>query len=245
MNYKEVVFEIKSYDVDRNNKLKISSLFNYMQDIAGYHAEELNFGYGALKEKNLFWVLSRVLIKLKRAPIWNESLRIVTFPKGINKLFAVRDFIYYIGDEQIGASTSYWLLLNSQTLRPQRIESLNLQIIFDNKEHGLDASLEKLKYEGLLSVPLERNVYYNDIDVNNHVNNARYVEFIEDYFSAELMSGKTISNIQVNYLSEAKINDVLTIQSGYSEDGRSRFVDISNKNGSAKNIEAIVEFKNY
>lgn len=245
MNSKEMIFEIKSYDVDQNKKLKISALFNYMQDIAGYHAEELNVGYGALKEKNLFWVLSRVMITLDRLPTWNETLRIVTFPKGINKLFAVRDFIYYIGDERIGASTSYWLLLNIQTLRPQRIESLNMKINFDNNERGLDISLDKLKFDGFLRSPLERNVYYNDIDVNNHVNNARYVEFIEDYFSTELLSGKTISNIQVNYLSEAKINDVLTIQSGYSEDGRFSFIDISNKNGSAKNIEAIIKFRNY
>jgi len=244
MNYKEMVFEIRSYDVDQNKRLKISSLFNYMQDIAGCHAEELNIGYGALIEKNLFWVLSRVLIKLNRAPKWNETLRIVTFPKGINKLFAVRDFIYYIGEERIGVSTSYWLLLNSQNLRPQKIESLNTQLLFDDNEHGLDVSLDKLKFDGNLSSPLERNVYYNDIDVNNHVNNARYVEFIEDYFSAELMTGKTIATIQVNYLSEAKINDVLTIQSGYSEDERTRFINIYNKDGSAKNIEAFIEFKN-
>ena len=47
--------KVRAYDVDFKNKLKVSSIFNYMQDAASSHADNLNVGYKQLLKEELFW----------------------------------------------------------------------------------------------------------------------------------------------------------------------------------------------
>ncbi len=68
----EEEIHVRSYDVDSAGKLRLSSLFNYFQETAGKHATHLGAGYGVLKDRGLFWVLSRAKIRIHRLPAWGE-----------------------------------------------------------------------------------------------------------------------------------------------------------------------------
>lgn len=56
---------IRAYDVDFNNKIKISSVFNLLQDVASVHADLLGLGFKDLYKLDLGWVLSWVKLILK------------------------------------------------------------------------------------------------------------------------------------------------------------------------------------
>src|SRR5512140_3295510 len=75
---------VRSYDVDSAGKLRLSSLFNYFQETAGKHATHLGAGYDVLRGLGLFWVLSRAKIRVHRLPAWGESVRLTTWPKGLD-----------------------------------------------------------------------------------------------------------------------------------------------------------------
>lgn len=91
----EEILKVRSYDVDSNNRLKISSFFNYMQDAASMHAENLNVGWQALQREGLLWVLSWIKIEFENYPKFEDTVKIKTWPKGKHKLYALRDFILY------------------------------------------------------------------------------------------------------------------------------------------------------
>jgi hypothetical protein len=57
--------------------------------------------------------------------------------------------------------------------------------------------------EGLAKVG-ERRAAYSDIDYNGHVNNARYVQWIQDIVDNEKLTGARAMRIDINYLSEVK-----------------------------------------
>jgi hypothetical protein len=44
---------IRAYDVDFNNRIKISSVFNLLQDIASVHADKLGLGYKDLNDLDM------------------------------------------------------------------------------------------------------------------------------------------------------------------------------------------------
>ena len=218
---------VKSYDVDFKNRLKINQLFNYMQEAAGNHAEHLGWGYRDIVKNHLIWVLSRVKVKMEEYPPWGSTIRVETWPKDTYRLFATRDFIFSdAGGRRIGAATTVWVLLDVNTMRPQRVQNVQASYPENTDRHGLDERLEKLPCDGALLKTFERTVSYNDIDINHHVNNARYVDWLLECLPAGTLSEKHIGALQLNYLSEAKADeDVLirmsadSVQSSYHFEG--------------------------
>ena len=94
--WKETV-GIRACDVDFNNRIKVSSIFNHMQDVASIHADALELGFKHLSEVDLFWVLAWAKIEIEAYPTFGNTLTIKTWPKFRHKLYSVRDFI--ISDE--------------------------------------------------------------------------------------------------------------------------------------------------
>ena len=57
-------FTIRSYEVDCHNRLSILSMFSFMQETAGKHADALGVSIHQLQTENLTWLLSRLKIKI-------------------------------------------------------------------------------------------------------------------------------------------------------------------------------------
>jgi medium-chain acyl-[acyl-carrier-protein] hydrolase len=205
--------KVKVYETDLIGKLKISSLFNYFQEAAGNHASDLNVGYFQLKENNLFWVLSRIKAVINRMPVWGEQIRIETWPKGIDKLFALRDFKFFDNNNDIIISgTSCWLLVNSQNRKLHRIEELGIYVPEENKsKHAIAELLDKLKSLNGIPEFFNHKVTLNDLDIVHHVNNSRYIDWISDCYNIEEMTKLSIKTIQVNYLEETKFKEEVKI----------------------------------
>ena len=212
MNIYSKDYRIKSYDVDFNKKLKLSRLFHLFQESAYQHASLLNFGYKELKEKNQFWVLARVKVRFYKIPAWNDKISLTTWHKGARRLFAYRDFqIFDAKDNPLIDATSSWLVVDLKTKKPLRIgNQLNKSSSRVNK-NSLDEEPNKISIPDRIQKMDQRKVFYSDIDLNNHVNNARYLEWLMDSIKLEILKENTIKSISVNFLKEAAYNDRIDI----------------------------------
>ena len=204
-------FRITSYDVDFKAKLVPSRLLQYFQEVAWRHAEFYDFGYTRLKERNQAWVLFKVVVHIQRMPVWDEDITIITWPKGIDKLFALRDFeVFDENDVKIISATSGWLVINFETRRPCRVDFLfeRAQIV---DKHAIVWNSKKLTGVPANCEIATRNVSNTDLDVNNHVNNARYLDWIIDSLPHSYLEKHSPVAIEVNFLNETRINDKLEI----------------------------------
>ena len=212
MQIYETDYSIKSYDVDLNKKLKLSRLFHCFQEAAYQHASVLNLGYQDLIKDNLFWVLARLKVNFVRLPEWNEKVKIKTWPKAAHRLFAYRDF--QIFDEQqknIIQATSSWLVVNVDTKRPVRINRNLDNFKPEIEENALDTKLKKIQIPDNISRSEQRTVKYSDIDLNNHVNNAIYLDWLTDSLGIKIFEKHSIKSIAVNFQKETGYNDNITI----------------------------------
>lgn len=205
---------IRSFDVDCNNRLRISSLCSYFQEVAGHHAEHLGVGFHHLRQSGMAWVLSRLEVSFLRMPAWNESVTIETWPTGNERLYYRREFcVMGAAGEDLIRAVSFWLPINLQNRRPKMI-SLPADVIASNAGRFVMTAMEQdipfLASAGMAETVTVK-VQYGDIDVNQHVNNARYAGWISDFFPVEFHFSNLPQFFRLDIRHEVKANEAVEI----------------------------------
>ncbi len=196
-------YTISSYDTDPWQSASVPSIFQFMQETAYNHANHLEFGYVHLKDNNQFWVLSRLLLKMERFPTWTERINLTTWAVGTDRLFALRDF--RITDQEnkvIGNATTSWLILDMEKRRPQKPTPLATQQHLFPKERSLDTNAGKVPTIDTPTPNPRFTVTYSDLDLYNHVNNCKYIQWLMDCFPLSHHQHHQLSEILVNFNAE-------------------------------------------
>ncbi|MCK4922641.1 MAG: hypothetical protein KAS71_16425 [Bacteroidales bacterium] len=203
---------IYSFQCNPHGKIRISAIAQILQESAWMHAESCNAGYHSLKPEGLMWVLSGLKIFIKDALGWGESLKLKTWGKKYENLFAYRDFEVFdaSGNEIKIQASSAWLLVDSKTHRPRRITP-GLQRIPPELDSVYDAKPGQINLPARMDSVRELKVLYSDIDVYNHVNNTKYIQWcidsLDDYHSGKFQ----ITEFEIRFVSEAHLNDEVVI----------------------------------
>jgi acyl-ACP thioesterase len=194
--------------VDGQKKLSLPGLFIFLQEIAWEHATQRGFGYARLKAQGQFWVLAKVKVLLYDYPQWNDELRIDTWSKAPELLTAYRDFEGYDTEcRSLFSATSAWHILSEGAHRPQRVDALKQSFLIPENKHAIAEKLAKLPAPETTAMTTLHNVLWSDIDVNMHVNNSRFVQWVIDSFPASFLLSHRIVEIEVNFLQQAVLGD--------------------------------------
>jgi medium-chain acyl-[acyl-carrier-protein] hydrolase len=202
------------YETDANGKLTLSGLFNYLQDTASDHAEKLNFGRDDLLKNNHIWVLSRMFAQIDNLPAWNDKITVRTWPSGIDKILALRDFEVLNNNIHLVSATSSWAIIDRTTKRIQRPDDIidNFHSTFNEKRSLLRnaSKLEPLSKEGYLSQMFK--VKFSDLDINLHVNNVKFLQWVTDSYPLEFIISNTPLMVEINYLAESMCGDEIKVR---------------------------------
>jgi acyl-ACP thioesterase len=204
-------FPISSRHADFKSQIRLSSLINDYIQAAWQHAEDLGVGYQHLKEQGLGWILSRFTLKLDLLPNWPGEVTIKTWPKGMNRLFYLRDAEMFYAGQKFAAITSAWLIFDVKSKRPKVLyqDSPYLHELAD--KHAINSDIPTLKFNGTPSLSTNYKVRYNDIDVNLHLTTVRYLDFVFDTYDIEFLRDHTPQAVTVNFLKEVAFGDELTL----------------------------------
>jgi acyl-ACP thioesterase len=210
----EKEYRVNVYETGPGGKLSLYSLFNYMQDIASDHAEILGFGRDDLMRDNHFWVLSRIYAEIADWPSWEDRIIVRTWPNGTDKIFALRNFeIMYSDGRKIGNATSSWLILDRETKKIQRPETITARHNFplpDEFPLRNPGKLDTAGEQGETSFCFR--IRTSDLDVNLHTNNTAYLRWVNDDYDFGFIMKNDPSSVEINYLAESKYNEEITIR---------------------------------
>jgi acyl-ACP thioesterase len=195
----------------------LAPTLDLFQEIASDHAEDLGVGREAMSVTGQVWILSRISVQWDRRPKWRDSLTVRSWPRGADKLFALRDYDIRDGEDRpLVRGRSGWIILDLEKRRP-----LRPQAIMENlpRNEGLDAltdgpvslSFPEEGENGSVVKAGERRVVYSDIDYNGHVNNTRYIEWIQDIVEPGVLERAARMRLDVNYLSEVKLGGTVEL----------------------------------
>ena len=207
-NVWQETYVVRSYEVDCRNMLSIYSIFNFMQEAASKHAEALGVSIQQLSAENYTWLLSRIRIKIDAYPGLTDQIQVNTWPSGTQRLFALRDFALIDNHERsIASATSAWLVIDLQKRRPVRIAPFMERLKPLEGAHVLKDTLAKLP--GMKQYTYERafEVRHRDLDINQHVNNVSFVEWLVESIPKTTLTSSLLSEMEINFLAEAFHDD--------------------------------------
>ena len=206
--------KIHSHDVDFRKRATGEALCRSFLEAAWNHAEQLGIGYSDLSKQNQFWVLSRLLVQVDRYPEWGDRVTLNTWPRGISSVFALRDFELMDSERRrLAGGASSWLVLDAATHRPQRIDKLLLRIPNQIARMSLQRDPAKLPTPETSAVTLTTSVRYSDIDVNQHVNSARYVGWLLDSYPPDFHLKHSLRTLEINYVGETLWGENVSVRS--------------------------------
>ena len=217
----EKEYAVHVYETGPDGKLSLHSLFDYLQDAASDHAVSLGYRRDDLMKSNNFWVLSRIYGEIKKLPGWSEKISVKTWPRGTDKLFALRDFeVRDSGGNLIALATSSWLIIDITTRRIQRPDSTLIRYKDANLGgNALPRNANRLEPAGIDGQgDTHHRVRVSDLDVNLHTNNVRYLKWVTDSYALDFVMNHVPVSTEINYIAESRYNEDVTIRtSGAAE----------------------------
>ena len=205
--------------VDRSDRLTLWSIFNFFQEAAISHAEDLGVGRDDMLRNGQVWIISRFSLVVERRPASGETVQVSTWPRRWEKLFALRDYeIRDAEDRSLVRGRSAWLVLDVEKRRPLRAQSVMEKL---PPNDGIDAFPEGaaalFPRENLVKKG-SRTALYSDIDYNGHANNARYIQWIQDATDVDLLTNSSQTRLDINYLSEVRPGETVELWTAALED---------------------------
>ena len=195
-------FEVGAEDIGCNGSIRAGSLMYEFQEIATSHAEALGIGVDELMADNRIWVMSKLRFRKYFELTEGQSYRIETYPRPKRGVTFYRDYYVYDKDDRLAAAgISHWCVINFRT---RRIEKTDID--FDDEyidKAAFDDGIGKIRADNPVYAG-EHVVVQEDIDINQHPNNCRYADMVED-----IIAGKEYSDFTINVSKEARLGDVI------------------------------------
>lgn len=169
-------------DVDRREKMLLPRIFKLLQDAAITHANQFGTGTEAMETRGETWVLNRIAASIDRYPRVGETLRVETWSSGIKGFKGFRDFRIFDREQRpIVAASSLWLYVSVKKKTIVRVPAEIAESFPVSAEGVWCPELETLAFEspGEDARSVQLGLRYSDFDVNEHVNNAAYLDFAQ------------------------------------------------------------------
>lgn len=205
MEISEYVFPVRFSDCDASSRLRVSAFFDFMEETAILDAERNGFGIWKMVENGYTTVISRVKLRVNHIPLWGEKLHVSTWTKSVYRhKVAIRD--YSVRDalgRVVAEATSSWLLVNLRTGLAEDPETAPFLPTLYPERNAISENLELLPLRENPRTVLSKKACYSDLDMNRHVNNCRYADWVLDaLFLDPAFRKMEIRSLQMNFLSQ-------------------------------------------
>ena len=206
ITYKERYY-VKSSEVDIHQTLKLSSLLKILQDLATEGSKILNAGTDKTLAKGYLWVFSKLQININRLPRYEETVNLSTYPNEMMHFIYPRTFeIKDLDNNMLVKATSMWCLIDTNTRKIVLPSETGVGVKSDIKADPMTKIVAKDN-----KLIESRIVKYTDLDLNKHLNNTRYLDFICDLYDSKFFIDHRINKINIAFHQEVKEGEIVDI----------------------------------
>ena len=193
------------------------SLF-YVQVVAGRHFDRISMDYDALAQKGMIWAIIRQKVQITRIPQRGETIRVETWPMPTTRVAYPRSVVAYDADgNEVFRSISIWVLMDIRSRSMILPGKSGVSVVGTLRGNELTAP-NALPAKNLLN-HRSRSVGFTDLDRNGHMNNTKYMDWIDDLIPSAFHQEHDLKELTVCYMSEAREGQELSMQWGFLEDG--------------------------
>lgn len=216
-------FMAEPFHCDFSHRLFMGHLGNHMLNAADFHSTDRGFGMTYLNPIHKTWVLSRLAIEMTEMPEQYTKFYVETWVESAMKYFTNRNFRVVGEDGRVfGYGRSVWAMIDTDTRQPQDIFAIHDGDIANWIETERECPIEKssrVKMSGGAELLRTIDTYYNDVDVNGHVNSVKYIEHVLDLFPVSWYRENRLCRFEIAYVAESHGGDKLNFYREQTADG--------------------------
>ena len=199
----EQSFTISDICVDRYGYVKPSTILYLAQEAAGQHCLELGTDYDTLAKWNLFWAVTRHKVQITRLPKRGETITVETWPMPTTRVAYPRSMAAYDAQgDLLFQSVSLWVLMDMNTRAMVLPGKSGISV--DGILRGTELEVPHSLMPKAAAASCDRQVTYSCLDRNGHMNNTRYLDWVDDLLSSDFHASHTPREFTVCYLNEAR-----------------------------------------
>lgn len=210
---------LRAFESDFSGGLwKPSGILVRMQEIAEDHAIALGYGRRDMVDvSGMVWMLTRLHLEMKKYPKIAQDIVIKTWHGKVERLTFPRYFSFeYPNGEELGCATSDWVLFrlwDRKLMRPSAIPPTEV----DESLLPPARSPERIRLPEQMNLAEVRRVRYSDTDMNEHLNNAKYADWICDLFPTQKLLEQRLSELDITYSAEAAVDQEIELKTAEVE----------------------------
>ena len=193
------------YEADFTRRMTIAMLLDVIILASEDHSDELGVGAEFVRQFGVTWVVIQYDVHINRMPTVDEVITINTKSKSYNKYFAYREFT--ITDEkgnELMNMTGLWAAMNYKERKIASIPKETVEPFGAEKVNQVPKMPKPKKIDFDEADKQTFTVRYTDIDSNQHVNNAHYMDWMVNVLPAEFLTNHTPTGFLLRYENEVK-----------------------------------------
>ena len=195
---------------DINGHIKLPDLILLSLQVSGMQSIELGVSdKTVLDQYNLVWIITDYEIDVVRLPRFAEEITIETEAMSYNRLFCYRRFtIYDDGGQELIHMMETFVLMNRDS---RKVHSVEPEIVAPYQSEFSKKLIRGPKYDSLENpTSKDYRVRFYDLDMNGHVNNSKYLDWIFEVMGADFLTKHIPRKINLKYVKEVKPGGMIT-----------------------------------
>ena len=195
---------------DMNGHIKLPDVILLSLQVSGMQSIELGVSDKTiLEDYNLVWIITDYDIEVVRLPRFAEEITIETEALSYNRLFCYRRFTIYdeTGQELIHMMATFVLMDRDS----RKVHAVEPEIVAPYQSDFDKKLIRGPKYANLEEpVSKDYHVRFYDLDMNGHVNNSKYLDWIFEVMGADFLTQYIPKKINLKYVKEVRPGGVIT-----------------------------------
>lgn len=190
-------------------------LGNHLLNAADFHSNDRGFGMHYLNTIHRTWVLSRLAVEMEEMPPAYIRMAIETWVESAMRYFTNRNFM--VSDASTGKVFGYgrsvWAMIDTETRQPADLLAIHDGRIMEYVNKEKECPIEKsgrVKMSDGAEFVRTIETYYNDVDINGHINSIKYIEHVLDLWPLDWYRDYVPHRFEVAYVAEAHGGDRLS-----------------------------------
>ena len=195
---------------DMNGHIKLPDVILLSLQVSGMQSIELGVSDKEILENyNLVWIITDYDIEVVRLPRFAEEITIETEALSYNRLFCYRRFtIYDEAEQELIHMMATFVLMDRDS---RKVHAVEPEIVAPYQSDFDKKLIRGPKYEPLEEpVSKDYHVRFYDLDMNGHVNNSKYLDWIFEVMGADFLTQYIPKKINLKYVKEVRPGGVIT-----------------------------------
>ena len=202
-------------EIGSDKKVNPAQIIKYFQDCSTFNSEQIGVGINHMEAHKHIWILTSWQVVINYYPGLGEDIVTGTWAYDFNAIYGFRNFVLELSSgERAAYANSIWVLMDSVSGKPVKLTDEDISGYVKGERIDMVYEPRRIKLPKEWVSQDAFTVAKSDLDTNQHVNNARYIEMALEYVPDNYL----IKQVRAEYRQSAVYKDIILPKINIEED---------------------------